>query len=100
MHVITTVHFKRRFNFQKADQKKLTAKLEDGIWKCSSVPSNYGKFSMLVSRVFKITILRGCRERYTAGLNLISATLLKGIKKKLRNINLQKILLILQIAWW
>ena len=70
----TSVPFKRRLNFKKADWKRFSEELEQ-IKHIAPISSNYDQFAELVKKTGKIHIPRGCRVEYIPGLTKDSSEL-------------------------
>lgn len=73
--VPTTVPFKRRFNYKKADWKKFTNELEEKIKYIRPISKNYDLFANLVRKTARKHIPRGCRVEYIPGLSMECAGL-------------------------
>jgi len=65
---LTTMPFRRRFNFKKANWEVFTKGLDVSIGDMEECPERYDNFITLVRLASRRTIPRGCRTSYVPGL--------------------------------
>ena len=71
----TTVPFKRRFNYKKANWQDFTNEVDQCIEGLEPTPTNYERFTKLIQRSARRHIPRGCRQQYIPGLSKESSAL-------------------------
>ena len=64
---VTSVPFRIRFNYQKADWTDFSEDLERKIEYITPVSSNYDRFALLVKKSVRKHIPWGCKEQYIPG---------------------------------
>ena len=77
----TTVPFRRRFNYKKANWEGFSKDLDDEILKLEPSAENYNQFVKVVHKIARKNIPRGCRTNYIPGLTPESADIYETYKE-------------------
>ena len=71
------MHFRRRFNFTKADWDAFSSHIDEELANMPPNPANYNGFIDIVKKISRQYIPRGCRTKYIPGLNTDTKETLK-----------------------